>query len=87
MTPFASTDPDEFARPLDVDFDRSAPRHLAFSYGPHFCMGSHLARRELIVALQQWLARVPPFRVKEGEEPVAHGSGVFGVDRLELTWR
>jgi cytochrome P450 len=86
MTPFASTDPDEFDRPLDVDLDRKAPRHLAFSFGPHFCMGSHLARRELVVALQQWLSKVPPFRIKHDEELVAHGSGVFGIDRMVLTW-
>jgi len=83
---FASLDPHEFENPLKVDFDRKNVRHLAFSFGPHFCMGSHLARRELVVALREWLARVPPFRVKEGEIPIAHGSGVFGVDKLVLSW-
>jgi cytochrome P450 len=87
MTPLASTDPAEFDRPLDVDLDRRTPRHLAFSFGPHFCMGSHLARRELIVALEQWLAHVPPFRIKDGEDVIAHGSGVFGIDHMVLTWK
>jgi cytochrome P450 len=81
-----SLDPDEFEDPMRVDFDRKNIRHLAFSFGPHFCLGSHLARRELTVAIREWLVRVPPFRVKEGETPIAHGSGIFGVDRLVLTW-
>jgi cytochrome P450 len=61
-------------------------RHFGFSLGPHFCIGSHLARREMAVALRQWLSRIPPFRVKAGTTPVRHGGGVFGVDRLELEW-
>lgn len=81
-----SLDPREFDNPLEVDFQRKGVRHFAFSFGPHFCIGSHLARREMAVALQQWLTRLPPFRVKEGSTPVRHAGGVFGVDRLELVW-
>jgi cytochrome P450 len=85
-TSLASTDADEFSDPMKVDFDRALPRHFGLSFGPHFCMGSHLAKRELVVALQQWLTRVPPFRLKDGEEVIVHGGGVFGVDRMVLTW-
>ncbi|MCK9541428.1 MAG: cytochrome P450 [Novosphingobium sp.] len=81
-----SLDPREFDNPLEVDFTRKQNRHFAFSFGPHFCIGSHLARREMAIALQQWLARIPPFRVKEGTTPVRHAGGVFGVERLELEW-
>jgi cytochrome P450 len=82
-----SLDDDAFENPMEVDFHRKNVRHFGFSFGPHFCMGSHLARRELQVALREWLVRIPPFRVKEGEVPVTHGSGVVGVDRLVLTWK
>lgn len=82
----ASLDPREFDRPLEVDFTRGALRHFGFSFGPHFCIGSHLARREMVVALTQWLARIPPWRLKPGAPVVMHGGGVFGIERLELEW-
>jgi cytochrome P450 len=81
-----SLDPLEFDRPLDVDFERKHNRHLGFSYGPHFCVGNHLARRELQVALREWLARVPPWTVKPKSPIEVHGGAVFGVEQLELVW-
>lgn len=81
-----SIDPSEFACPLDVDLERKNVRHFGFGFGPHFCIGNHLARRELTVALREWLARVPQWRIRPGSEVVQHGGGVFGVDHLELEW-
>lgn len=81
-----SLDQNEFEDPMEVDFNRKGVRHLAFNFGPHFCMGSHLARRELSVAIREWLARVPPFRLKPDAPVVVHGGGVFGVEHLELEW-
>ncbi|MET0377142.1 MAG: cytochrome P450 [Rhizorhabdus sp.] len=81
-----SIDPNEFLCPLDVDFDRKNVRHFGFGFGPHFCIGNHLARRELVVALHEWLARIPQWRVRPGSEVIQHGGGVFGVDLLELEW-
>jgi cytochrome P450 len=80
-------DPHEFPEPDRVDLSRNANRHMAFALGVHRCLGSHLARRELITTLEEWLARVPPFRVKEGTAPVAYGGFVFGVKSLHLSWR
>ena len=85
-TSFASFDAADFARPDDVDFGRVPNRHIAFSYGPHRCIGSHLARRELVVALEEWMKRVPTFRVRPGAEVLMHGGVVFGVDSLPLAW-
>jgi cytochrome P450 len=82
----ANFDPHEFPDPLTVDFEREDNRHNAFGYGPHRCLGSHLARRELIIALEEFLARLPPFRIRAGEDPILHGGFVFGVDRLVLDW-
>ena len=48
----ANLDPAEFDDPMRVRFDREANRHLAFGGGVHRCLGSHLARRELRVALR-----------------------------------
>jgi cytochrome P450 len=82
----ASRDEREFDRPDQVDFRRDDIRHTSFAAGPHRCLGSHLARREIRIALEEWLARVPQFRVKAGEAPVTHGTTVFGVDRMMLAW-
>ena len=82
----AGLDAREFSDPDIVDFDRPANRHFAFSFGPHFCAGSHLAKRELVIALEEWMRAVPPFHLAPGETPVTHGGQVFGVDRLVLAW-
>ena len=81
----ASMDPTEFPSPDTVDFDRKNKRHVAFQSGPHFCLGAHLAKRELEVALYEWLTRVPAWHVKLGAPVLARG-GVFGLDHLELQW-
>lgn len=85
-TSFASFDPKEVEHPETVDFKRSMNRHIAFSYGPHRCIGSHLARRELVTALEEWTRRVPEFRIPEGAEVRMHGGVVFSIDRLPLVW-
>jgi cytochrome P450 len=82
----ANLDSHEFDRPDEIDFERQNARHMAFSFGPHFCMGSHLARRELQIALEEWSRRVPVFRRVANEPAKTHGGLVFGVDRLVLEW-
>jgi cytochrome P450 len=83
---FASSDPEEIDQPEIVDFARSPNRHVAFSFGPHRCIGSHLARRELVIAIEEWVNRVPPFAIKPGADVRMHGGVVFGVDHLPLSW-
>lgn len=84
---FADRDPAVFADPKTVDFRRiDVMKHVAFGSGPHACLGSHLARRELRITLDQWLERMPPFRIAAGDRPVTYGGSVFGVDRLPLQW-
>ncbi len=85
-TMLAGRDDREFADPHKIDFDRPSPRHITFSAGPHRCLGSHLARRELKIAIEEWLARVPEFSVKPGFTPPTHSFGVCGVDDLPLVW-
>jgi cytochrome P450 len=67
-----------------VDFDRGVTRHLSFGAGPHRCLGSHLARQELAVVLEEWHRRIPEYEV--AEQPVEHGGQVFGLDSLKLSW-
>jgi len=66
----ANTDPDAIERAHEVDFDRTTNRHYAFGGGIHRCLGSHLARLELRVALREWHKRIPHYRVAEGAELV-----------------
>jgi cytochrome P450 len=82
----ANIDPEEVERPLEVDFERQDRGHLSFSSGPHRCLGSHLARRELAVALEQWLKVIPPFRLKDEEQIEVRAAAVFGVENLRLQW-
>jgi cytochrome P450 len=63
--PAANRDPAQFDRAGEVIIDREANRHAAFGLGIHRCVGSHLARMELRVALEVWLARIPDFTLAD----------------------
>lgn len=65
----ANTDGGEFVDPEVIDLGRSPNRHLAFGGGVHRCIGSHLARMEMRVALEEWHRRFPDYRIPEGSEP------------------
>jgi cytochrome P450 len=64
----ANTDPDGIQDADRVDFGRDVNRHLAFGGGIHRCLGSHLARLELRVALREWHRRIPNYRIRPGAE-------------------
>jgi cytochrome P450 len=65
----ANTDPDEFGETAGQFVqDRQVNRHLAFGGGPHRCLGSHLARMELRVALEEWHRRIPDYEVVDGAQ-------------------
>ncbi|BAV63715.1 cytochrome P450 [Sphingobium cloacae] len=85
-TMIANRDPEEFPEPNRIDLGREDNRHTAFAYGPHRCLGSHLARREIVVGLEEWLKRIPTFRIKEGTAPITYGGHVFGIENLILDW-
>jgi cytochrome P450 len=83
--PVACRDPKLFPNPHEVILDREANNHFAFGAGPHRCLGSHLARRELRVAVEEWHTRIPEYRLDESVEVIEHG-GMFGIDSLALRW-
>jgi cytochrome P450 len=82
----ATRDPAVFDDGAKVNFDRTANNHIAFGAGPHRCLGSHLARRELRVGLEEWHRLIPEYRLTEEVEVTEHGGGLFGIDHLELSW-
>jgi cytochrome P450 len=63
--PAANRDPDQFERAGEVIIDREFNRHTTFGLGIHRCLGSHLARMELRVALEAWLGRIPHFTLPD----------------------
>ncbi len=81
----ADRDPDLFADPHKVDFDRK-PRHIAFGTGTHNCLGIHLAKRELRVVVEEFLTRFRNIRMKPGESRRYHTGRTFGLEYLPLVW-
>ena len=76
--PAANRDPEVFEDADTVILDRAHNRHVAFGSGIHRCAGSNLARMELRVALEEWLRRIPEFRLAEGAEVTWAGGQVRG---------
>lgn len=82
----ADTDPDEFGPTAgDADFGREANRHFAFGGGPHRCLGSHLARMELRVALEELHRRIPDYELRPGAE-LRYSPGIREVAELPLVF-
>lgn len=82
----ANIDDRAFAHGDRVDIGRERINHIAFGAGPHRCIGRHLARIEINVMLQEWLARVPMFSPDPHLPDKTHGGHVVGVDTLPLVW-
>lgn len=78
-------DPDVFENPDDINFQRQGNRHFSLAGGAHRCLGSHLARRELRFALEEWFKQIPDFRIKEGADVPAY-PGLISVPSLPLVW-
>lgn len=76
----------ENACPMHVDFSRKKVSHTTFGHGSHLCLGQHLARREIVTTLTEWLARIPDFRIAP-EAKISHQGGIVGsVKGLPLVW-
>ncbi len=83
--PAADLDPREYSHPEQFDLQREGA-HIAFNAGPHRCLGSHLARVELNILYEEFLARVPQFRLDPDRAPRFNGGHVVGVEELYLRW-
>ena len=85
-TIFVSFDEDRFKNPVEVDFLRDHIFHANFGMGVHRCIGAMLARAELKIFIEEWLKRIPDFRVKPGAEIEINTGTVSGLRRLPLEW-
>ena len=83
----ANNDDREFDDPATLDVDRNNTRHLAFGGGVHRCLGSHLARQELMVALDEIFATLGPFCIPDGEDVTDVGANLYKqlIDR-RIDW-
>jgi cytochrome P450 len=80
-------DPAEFDDPLAVDLARGdAHKHLGFSAGVHHCAGAPLALSELRIFFEEWLPRIPDFRLDPDDPPRVATGIVNGLTRLPLRW-
>jgi cytochrome P450 len=79
----ANTDEAEFLDAHEVRFDREVNRHIAFGGGIHRCLGSHLARLELRVALREWHKRIPDYEV-EADQTLVYTTGIRSIEHFPL---
>ena len=82
--PAANRDPAQFEDADRVVIDRQVNRHAAFGLGVHRCVGSHLARMELRVALEVWLERFPDFTLDDPSAVTWAAGQVRGPRTLPL---
>jgi cytochrome P450 len=81
----ANTDDSVIPGAGEVDLARHPNRHLAFGGGVHRCLGSHLARMELRVALREWHRRIPEYHIPPGTDLV-YTPGLRQIERLPLVF-
>jgi cytochrome P450 len=84
--PAANRDPEAFEQADEVVIDRARNRHIAFGVGIHRCAGSNLARMEMRVALEEWLARIPEFRLEDPDAVTWAGGQVRGPRHLPVVF-
>ena len=83
----ANRDPRAYERADEFVVDRKRNNHMGFANGPHRCLGMHLARRELQLAVQEWLRVIPDFRIATDDELSERGGGaMMTLTSLPLAW-
>jgi cytochrome P450 len=83
----ANHDEKVWERPEEFDIFRPPRQHLAFAWGPHMCLGLHLARMETRVVLTQVLDRLPGLRPDPEAEPAAISGAIFRAPAaLPVVW-
>ena len=85
LNPAGNFDPARFKNPREFDPARKNNRHFTFVAGIHSCLGAHLARRELRVLLEEWLKRIPEFKVRPGADTTVF-PGLLSIRNLPLVW-
>jgi cytochrome P450 len=84
--PLAGLDERKNPDPERFDIDRKNRQHIVFSTGAHTCIGNILARAEMRVFTQEWLKRVPRFRLSATKPVVWRAGQVMSCQHLPLEW-
>jgi cytochrome P450 len=84
-TTLANRDADKYDAPNEVRLDRG-PSHDSFAHGPHRCVGMHLARRELHVAIEEFLKAVPQFHIAPDAVIISTLGPIIQPETLPLVW-
>jgi len=82
----ASRDPEVCANPRQFDVHRKEVVHTAFGVGPHRCIGEHLARLEIRIAIEEFLKRIPDFALEPGTQPQYESGQLRMMKNLRLRW-
>ena len=82
----AGLDPAVNDNPTLFDIDRQNRKHVGFSTGPHLCLGHWLARSEVRIFVEEFLTRIPRFRIKPGFEEDWRAGIVMSLESLPLEW-
>lgn len=80
----ANHDPHKFENPNQFDIDRDTSGHVAFGHGVHRCVGEHLARLEMKIAVQEILNWMPDYEMAEPMRIRANSTGVRGPGALKV---
>ena len=86
VLPAIMRDPEAFDRPDEVILDRARTTIICRSGGPHRCLGSHLARMELVVGLEEWHRQIPDYGLACPVEEVIERGGQLSLRNLPLLW-
>jgi cytochrome P450 len=86
VLPTGNYDPKRFPDAGRFDLDREDKVHISFNAGPHRCVGSHLARLELTLMIQQWFKRMPNVRLDPDYVPSMRGGQVMALHHLPILW-
>lgn len=83
----AARDPRYFENPHTIDITRKIPTNIAFGYGPHRCIGSHLARLQGLTTLAVLLERLPDLRLAPGTRPTfSHSTVTRDLENLHVVF-
>jgi cytochrome P450 len=82
----ACRDPEFYPNPHEAELGRKS-RLLAFASGPHLCLGMHLARRELRIAIETFLSRFKAINIPEGRAYEYHAGPTLTLNHLPIAWK
>ena len=85
LYPSANRDEDVFEDPFRFDVERHPNEHVAFGFGTHFCLGSSLARLELVCMFEHVLRRLPDIELLDGGEPAQRPANfISGYEHMRV---